>query len=138
MKKICAFTVVLFFICVLLTSCSKQSINDEVSPHLNNIVNATIAPNQNYTITISEPGEVAIVKQAKHYKTSEIKFGEDGTQTTYSYSPAKDYVGTEEVILTNKKSNVLIYRGCNGGHTNNPANASYTTVYTMLRINISN
>lgn len=138
MKKICAVALVLFFICFLLASCSKQSINDQVSPHLNNIINATIAPNQNYTITISEPGEVAIVKQAKHYKTSEINFGEDGTQTTYTYSPAQNYIGSEEIILTNKKSNVLIYGGCNGGHGNNPANASYTTVYTMLRINISN
>ncbi len=138
MKKVYSISATIFFICFLLQACSKQSINDEISPGLTNIINTTIAPNQNYNIAIREPGEVTIIKQAKHYKTSKINFGQGGTQTIYTYMPAQDYSGMEEIILTTKKSNVIIYGGCNSNHNANPFNTSYTTTYTLIRINISN
>ncbi len=137
MKKIYA-SAATFFICIMLLSCSKQSINDEVSPDLTNVINATIAPNQSYHFTVSEPGEVSIVKQGKHYKTSEMAREAESGKMIYNYTPAQDYTGTEEIILTNKKAIPIISGGCNGTHDNNQANASYTTVYTMLRININN
>lgn len=137
MKKIYAISAA-FFICIMLLSCSKQSINNEVSPDLTNIINATIAPNQSYHFTITEPGEVSIVKQAKHYKISETALEAERGQMIYNYTPAKDYTGTEEIILTNKKAVAVVFGGCNGNHNNNQANTSYSTVYTMLRINISN
>lgn len=138
MKKVYAIPATLFFICLLVSSCSKQSINDQVSPNVTNIINATIAPNQSYHFTISEPGEVSIVKQAKHYKISETVFQTDGRQMIYSYTPAQDYTGSEEIILTNKKAVAVVYGGCNGNHDNNQANTSYTTAYMMIRINVSN
>ncbi|MEO8109741.1 MAG: hypothetical protein ABI594_06920 [Ginsengibacter sp.] len=137
MKKIYAISAT-FFICIMLLSCSKQSINDEVSPDLTNVINVTIAPNQSYHFTVSGPGEVSIVKQAKHYKTSETALEAESGQMIYNYTPAQDYTGTEEIILTNKKAVPVVYGGCNGSHDNNQANTSYSVVYTMLRININN
>lgn len=137
MKKIYAISATLF-ICIMLLSCSKQSINDEVSPDLTNVINATIAPNQSYHFTVSEPGEVSIVKQAKHYKISETALEAESGKMIYSYTPSQDYTGTEEIILTNKKAVPIVYGGCNGTHDNNQANTSYSVVYTMLRININN
>ncbi len=137
MKKIYTIPVILFFICFFLSSCSKPSINNEVSPDLTNVINATMALNQSYHFTISEPGEVSIVKQAQYYKISETAKTESG-QITYSYTPAQNYAGTEEIILANKKAVAVVYGGCNGNHNNNQANTSYSVVYTMLRININN
>ncbi len=138
MKKISALAAVVFFACFLLSSCSKQSINDEVSPGPTNIINITIGPNQVYHLAISEPGEVSIVKQAKHYKISETAFEAEGGQMRYSYLPSQDYTGIEEIVLSNKKAIAIISGGCNSSHDNNSTNPAYTTVYTMLRINISN
>lgn len=138
MKKINALAAILVIVCLLLSSCSKQSINDEVSPGLTNIINITIAPNQSYQFAISEPGEISIVKQAKHYKISETGFETDGGQMRYNYLPIQDYIGSEEIVLANKKAIAIISGGCNGSHDNNEANTSYTTVYTMIRININN
>ncbi len=137
MKKIYAVAAI-FFMCIVLLSCSKQSINDEVSPRLTNIINATIAPNQSYHFTISDPGEVSIVKQAKHYKTSETALEAESGKMIYNYTPAQNFTGTEEIILTNKKAVPIVYGGCNGSHDNNQANISYSVAYTMLRININN
>ncbi len=82
MKKIYAISATLF-ICIMLLSCSKQSINDEVSPDLTNVINATIAPNQSYHFTVSEPGEVSIVKQAKYYKISETSLEAESGKMIY-------------------------------------------------------
>ena len=138
MKKVYALPAMLFFIGLMLASCSKQSINDEVSPDLTNIININLAPGQSYQFAMSQPGEVNIIKQAKHYSISEVDIEKESSKAIYYYRPVQGYTGTEEIILENKKAVATVYGGCNGTHNNNHDNPSYTTVYTMLRININN
>ncbi|MEO6636972.1 MAG: hypothetical protein ABIN25_01775 [Ginsengibacter sp.] len=138
MKKVSSMGVALIFIAIFIQSCTKQSINDEVRPNLTNIINTTIAPNKDYNITINEPGEVYIVKQAKHYKLSEIISESNAGQKIYTYMPAQDYTGAEEIILGNKKSGIVISGGCSSDHAENSSTSSFTTTYTMIRITIGN
>ncbi len=143
MKKYYYTMVAFLFTAFLLSSCSKESINDKINPPSalsTTVINATIAPNQNYQFNVSNPGDVTISKQAKHYKVSEIGSGEESAQVIYKYTPAQDFTGIEEIVVANKQAAPVIQggSGCNSNHDNNTGNISYSTTYTMIRLNVSN
>ncbi len=143
MKKYYSIIVTLVLAAFLLSSCSKESINDSInlpSAPSTTVINTTIAPNQTYQFNVNNPGEVTVAKQAKHYKISEIGSGEESAQVIYKYTPAQDFIGIEEIIVANKKVNPVIQggSGCSSNHDNNTGDISYSTTYTMIRLNVSN
>lgn len=138
MKKLYLFLIVLSGI-IILPSCSKQSAHDLVAPVSPNIINATIAPNQSYQLTINSSGNVNIEKQALHYAISKAEPDAKTGKMMYQYLPAKDYTGKEEVVLSSK-----IFVGssgggrCNSNNNSSSAETGYATTYTTIRLNIAN
>lgn len=141
MKKLYFVLPVFLFIVIILPSCSKQSANQAIAPATPNVVNAIIAPNQAYTFTVNNSGNTNIEKQASHFKISKIELEGKTGQMVYQYSPAQDYTGKDEVVLSSK---ITIYSsegggGCNNSnHNNNSVTTSYSTSYTTIRLTISN
>ena len=81
-----------------LSSCRKE---DQGSKMLTTEVMVTLEKNQPYVYTLpentSEEGFM-ISKQASHFEKSELSTSLN--QFYYSYTPARDYTGNDEVIIT--------------------------------------
>ena len=119
-------------------SCSKESTNTTVAIPPSNSMNITIAPNQPYELNLNSSGIVSVSKQASHYQISETSFDSKTGSIIYKYIPALNYTGSDEVILSNTKAATNSGSGCQGGHSSNSDNTSYSTSYTIIKLNISN
>jgi hypothetical protein len=144
MRKLSLFPAALIVVLVLLQSCSKQSMNQIVAPMRTNLVNATIAPNGTYQLSIENPGNISISMQASHFKISQTEPGSKNGVIIYKYIPAADYRGSDEVVLSNTKTIITTgaivtsgSSGCSGNHTINSNNTTSSTSYTTVKINIA-
>jgi hypothetical protein len=138
MRKLFLFPAVLMGILVVFQSCSKQSSNNTVAPMRTNIINATIAPNGSYQLSVDNSGTVSISKQASHFQVSQIEPDSKSGLIVYKYIPAVDYRGIDEVVLSNTKTFITGSSGCPGNHTSNSDNTTSSTSYTTVKINITN
>ena len=139
MKKLYSIPTALFCTMILFQSCSKQSSADAVAPASPNVINAKISPNQAYILNVNSLGNVAIEKQALHYKLSAAATDAKTGKMVYQYLPTQDYTGTDEVVLSSKTT--IYSSGSSGGCHNSDHNSvttSYNTSYTTIRLTISN
>ena len=130
------------FACLLcisvFQSCSKQSPNAFVAIPPSNSMNVNIAPNQSYELNLNSSGIVNVSKQASHFKISETSFDSKTGSIVYKYIPAVDYTGNDEVILSNTTAVANSNSGCSSNHNTTDDNTSYSTSYTIIKLNISN
>lgn len=145
MKKLYFITIILLCMMIVFQSCSKQS-KDMIAPVSPTVINVTIAPNQAYTFTPQGSGNVAIEKQASHYKISKAGPDEKSGQVVYQYTPAPDYIGKDEVVLSSKRT-VISTGGSSGCNNSNRTDVSgdisgttsySNTSYTTIRLTIAN
>ncbi len=98
MKNYLSLFLLVAFASLVTTSCNKG--NSEVYK----TINVTLTPNQTYTYDITAAGDaddqMDIVKQASHYLTSTVAVGASN-KTTFTYTPAENYEGTDEVQVKN-------------------------------------
>jgi hypothetical protein len=101
---------------VLFTSSCKKEDNKQN----NQVVNVTINENANYTYaapTGNQGGNYTISQQASHYLSSSILPTMTASGTIYSYTPALNYVGGDQVVLST--SNSQHNGGCGGNQNGN-------------------
>ncbi len=140
MKKLYSILIILFCLMILFQSCSKQSSQEMIAPVSPNIINAKISPNQAYVFNVSSLGNVAIEKQASHYKLSNTTADAKTGHIVYQYLPTQDYTGTDEVVLSSKTTIISAGSsgGCSSGHSDNLVSTKYiSTSYTTIRLIIS-
>jgi hypothetical protein len=138
MRKLFLFPAVLLGFLVVFQSCSKQSPSNVVAPINTNVVNATIAPNGSYQLPIQNSGNVSISRQASHYQVSQAELDNTSGFVVYKYIPVADYIGTDEVVLSNTKISVITGSGCSNNHTSNSESAVTSTSYITVKINVTN
>ena len=145
MRKLLLIPAVLLINLVVFQSCSKQSSSEAVAPMSTNIINATIAPNGSYQLSLDNSinATVSISKQAAHFQISQTEIDSKSGLLVYRYIPAADYRGVDEVLLSNTKiSEIASGSGCpnNPDHNSNAANTPTTTTtsYTTIKLNINN
>jgi len=136
MRKVILFPAVLLGILVF-QACSKTSSDSLVAPMRTKLINATIAPNGSYQLTIDNSENVSISKQASHFLVSHTELDSKSGSPVYKYIPALDYRGTDEVLLSITKTFSTGSGECSGNHTSNADNSSSSTSYTTVKINIT-
>ncbi len=136
MRKPYFFAAILLGILPVFQSCSKESANDMIVAAPANIINATIAYNKTYQL-IFNSGEVNISKQALHFKISKVESGTENGSIIYKYTPAPDFTGADEVVLSVTKTFATENGGCNTNSNSDARNTSLSTSYTTIKINIT-
>jgi len=84
---------------LLLPACKKA----ETAP-ITKTINVSLHKNQSYTYSMPAQGDaddvMSITQQAQHYSVSTITYTDNKTATPFNYTPALDYVGTDEVHVS--------------------------------------
>lgn len=138
MRKLFLFPAVLPGILVLFQSCSKQSVSSAVAPMTTTVINATIAPNGSYQMPIDNSGDISISMQASHFQVSQTELDSKSGMIVYKYVPAADYRGTDAVVISNTKTIISEASGCPNNRTTDSNNATTSTSYITVKINITN
>lgn len=138
MRKLFLLSVVLPGFLVVFQSCSKQSPANAVAPINTNVINATIAPNGSYQLPIPNSGNVSISRQASHYLVSQAGLDSKSGVMVYKYIPVADYVGADEVVLSNTKTSIITGSGCSSNHSSNSESTATSTSFITVKINIAN
>ena len=139
MRKLFLFPAVFLGILVVFQSCSKQSSNNIVAPIRTNVINATIAPNGTYQLSLDNSVTVSVSKQASHFQVSRTELDSKSGFMVYKYIPAADYRGTDEVVLSNATTFKATGTGsCPNNHNSNSDNTTSSTSYTTVKLNITN
>ena len=138
MRKLFLLPAVLLGFLVVFQSCSKQSPSNAVAPINTNVINVNIAPNGSYQLPIQNPGNVSISRQASHYQVSQADVDSKSGVMVYKYIPVADYMGTDEVVLSNTKTSIITGSGCPNNHTSNSESTATSTSYITVKINIAN
>lgn len=141
MKKLFLPLLFLIAIATLAPSCKKDSLDKRVNLSTSSeTLNIKISPNQSYIISLTEASAASISKQASHYSISETRINSEDGVPVYSYIPAKDFMGADEVVLSStiKLSNSFtqISGGCPGSGNSNPA--ATMIKYTTVKITVGN
>ena len=122
MKKIVLIAGILAVLTILLQSCSKTKVERAT-------INVALKQNQSYRYDLGGFGDeegAGISKQASHYLVSKTFYDTTGLANIfYTYTPAFNYVGIDEVELKSSK-------GSNGSGYNP------RVTYTTLKFTISN
>jgi hypothetical protein len=127
---------------VFLTSCKKES-HDNMGPATTDeTINVKVAQNQLFQINMVNAGSVTITRQASHSAISEVGVNNETGALVYKYIPAKDFTGSDELVLLSSKTETN-YSPNNGGggcqNANNGNTGSYTKhTYTTLKITVGN
>jgi len=139
MKKLFLFPAILLGILVVFQSCSKRSATEAMAPVNPNVVNATIALNGSYQLPIDNSVTISISKQAAHFQVSQTGTDSKTGAPVYKYVPAVDYVGGDEVILSNTKTSFVTGSGCSNNHTSSSGEPGTTTIttFTTIKINVT-
>ena len=92
MRKLFLFSAVLLGAIIVFPSCSKQSSSAAITPMSTNIINATVAPNAAYELSLdnSANATISISKQASHFMVSQTELNSKSGFTVYKYVPAAD------------------------------------------------
>jgi len=138
MRKLILLPILFAGMIVFSLSCKKESGDSLVPPSVDETFNVRIAPNQSYEMDLSNAGTVSIVKQATHFSVSETIVNSESGGQVYKYIPAKDFTGTDEVLLMATKS-AESHSVNNSGCGNSSAYAaSIGTKYTTIKITVDN
>ncbi len=126
MKKIIFILTTFFGFMTLIQSCKKSPANKEDIQ----TINVALKANQSYQFDLGGFGieeGAGISKQATHFLISTATRDTSGNTPNiiYSYLPAKDFVGTDEVELKSA-------RGSNG------ASPNMIITFTIIKFQISN
>ncbi|MBC7384042.1 MAG: hypothetical protein H7296_13830 [Bacteroidia bacterium] len=85
--------------CLLLASACKKE-----NESTNTVINVTLEPNKAYSYNMDKLGDdddqVQITTEASHSLISRITPVANSTFTLFEYTPVKDYVGTDEVVVS--------------------------------------
>ena len=142
MRKIYTLVSAYLSIVVIFSSCSKQSVNDSIAPassSVTEVVRATIPADQEYQFIVTNAGEVSVAKQAINYRISTTELDTKTGKTIYRYLPSLKFVGSEEIILANRKA---VYNTSSSAcfldddQRSSPDNLSYHTTYTKLLLQV--
>ena len=123
------------------TSCKKESFNNRPAViTVNETVSAKIAANQTYQMDLTNEGKVAITRQASHFLVSQTVMDNLKGGPTYTYIPAKDFIGNDEVVILASKTimnaSYATGSGCNSGQN---ASTSFTSnKYITVKIAVGN
>ncbi len=132
MKKITTIIALMSTVLFLAPSCKKCD-RDQNNQVVTQTVNATIDENTNYTFSLPASNNSSvfqITSQAANYSASQLNTAAASGAVTYVYTPSKDFVGVNQIILSNAiaSSNGVSASpqnsGCNhgGGHQCNKGN----------------
>jgi hypothetical protein len=102
------FFILILGLTILIQGCKKESAPEQ----FRQTIDVALKVNQVYELDLGSYGReegADISKQAKHFVTSTAT--RTGSNMTYKYIPAANYVGTDEVELKSEK-------GSNGAHLN--------------------
>jgi hypothetical protein len=103
-------------------ACKKQDTNNGTA------ISAAIKANEVYTYDLGYFGDeegAGIDRQPLHYKVSALQRSADFNKIIYTYQPAPDFTGNDEVVLRSE-------RGSNGASLNDKI------TITTIRFTISN
>ncbi len=131
-------SIILLTLAVLcFISCKKQ--NDQPSftnsQPQSDIISVSIAPGETYTYNFTDAGKLSIVKQAAHFAVSTSQAGEVGS--SYTYIPAANYTGSDEVVLQfDKSASTSSSSQLTNGCTHSTTSASVTSSFTTLKIQV--
>jgi hypothetical protein len=134
MRKISFLAVMI----LLVTSCAKESLNNKVVSEPDEIVTLKVAPNESGTISLFDASDAKIDRQPTHSLVSEIFRNNEDGNLTYKYTPAKDYSGTDEVVLFSTRT---IYSSDNTGSCRPGSNETTSTIlnqYITVKITVGN
>lgn len=139
MRKLILLPILLAGMIVFSLSCKKESRDNLVPSTSGETINVRIAPNQSYEKDFTNAGTVSIVKQATHFSVSETIMNIESSGQVYEYIPAKDFTGTDEVLLMANKSEESHFVNDSGGCGNSSAyTTSIGTKYTTIKITVGN
>lgn len=138
MKKHYFFQIGLVGILLFFQSCSKESpahmgTSQPTNPEWVNVINIKLSPNQLYQLAIDKSSTVSIAKQASYYKISQTAADTKSSATIYSYMPATDYSGDDEIMLNISNSESSSTRGCGNGRGSFSSNSN-----TLIKVKVGN
>lgn len=99
MKKISGLVLVASVV-LLASSCEKHDFKKHSEKTVTQTVDVTLEKNAAYSYTLPEntsDDAFQITTQSEHAGVSTLT--NNGTNTVYTYTPAKDYVGTDKVVI---------------------------------------
>jgi len=85
-----------------MASCKKEPMPKEA---ITQTINVGLKSNENYTFTLpknQEDDPYEITSQAKHFGISEVGVNTSG-ERVFNYTPSKDYIGSDQVIISNDR-----------------------------------
>ena len=142
MRKVIVFSAVLGSIIALFPSCSKQSQSEMVLQPTGKVINASVASNSSYQLTLANWDNATITKQALHFKSSGTATDVKSGYLVYRYSPAANYTGPDEVVLTTKtvNSSTGMAGGCHHGDGQGSSSTAvaYTYTTTTIKFTVTN
>lgn len=123
---------------LLCISCSKTSQNDMVlsqSPApAAQVLTASVSAEGFYELPVSSQN-VKIHKQASHFQVSDITPDAKSGVLKYYYSPAKGFIGSDEVTLKETRTYAAVSNGgCNNGGDGGSTETSVS--YVKIRFTI--
>ena len=143
MKKLNLIIAAIILSVVFISSCKKEHCDKQN----NQVINVTINQNTSYTyqlLTANNGKAMGISQQASHSSVSTITTGATPGSLVYSYVPAKDYLGTDAVVLSTQNSQ-QVGQGCSnhkgngdhhGHHDNDDDDNSTTTINITVVANL--
>lgn len=144
-KLKCMRTIFTLFLSVILVivfqSCSKSGQDEMVlTPAAGEQINATIAANSAYEISLDDYTSAVISKQAAHHAESFTGIDEKTGRFRYRYVPALNFSGMDEVTLKSTKT-VVGYAngpGCNrSSESGGDMSEKTVTRYLTIRIRVN-
>ncbi|MFN8283725.1 MAG: hypothetical protein U0U67_10950 [Chitinophagales bacterium] len=111
------FGTVLFFL-VMTVSCKKENHHKTITQ----TIDLNLGMNETYSFSFPVNTQPEITKQASHASNSVITTDNSTNLTQFTYTPTKDFVGTDEINIQLKKSkdnyvgNGILPGGCYGGN----------------------
>ena len=132
MKKI---TVAIFTSCLIAFSFSCKKEQDST---ITKTFNVSLAMGETYTIQVAQAGDeddvLKITKQASHASVSEIAQISGLKDVIFTYTPASQYTGTDQVQISNSEGE---HHGNGGGHGNCSGHHHDETTVYVYNITIS-
>ncbi len=127
---------------VLFSSCKKETagVRNNIPSSSQETINVKISSNQSYEIILAEAMSASISKQASHFSVSETHVNSETGMPVYSYIPAVNFTGTDEVILSStvKYSSIANSIGSGCPSSGNAGNTGTFIQYTTLKITVGN
>jgi hypothetical protein len=140
MKKQILPLLVLTAMMVFFVSCKKESIQQNTAVQsADQVISIKISSNQSYQINLSDAGNVSISRQANHFLVSETNLDTESGALYYKYTPATDFTGTDEVLLSSTKTVTNYAAGISGGcpsQNTGSSSSSSSTKYITIKLAI--